>query len=136
MRINSYDIDGVIKMSQESDVKGLKPEENDVIITGRSFEEASSTLRYLHRNEIYNQVFFNPKSFTEKTRESSGIHKGNMLVALYNDGMEITFHFEDDLIQIEKINEILKENNISSIFVIHVNSNGLVELENKRHYDE
>jgi hypothetical protein len=45
--INSYDIDGVINLG--GDYKGLRPGPNDIIITGRSYEEADYTWAWLHR---------------------------------------------------------------------------------------
>lgn len=116
MSVNSYDIDGVITI-------GLTPRPEDIIITGRSYEEAPETLKYLYERGIYNQVFFNPKRFEEKTRESSGKHKANILKVMYP---EIDKHFEDDPIQKA---EIEKEVDIPVVLVKH----NLTNKENERH---
>ena len=71
--INSFDCDGVITI-------GIYPGIDDVIITGRSFEEKEETLSYLKDKDINNEVYFNKLKFEEKTRISSGIHKGNTIV--------------------------------------------------------
>jgi hypothetical protein len=104
---------------------GVYPGPNDVIITGRSYQERISTLEFLRSNGINNEVFFNPLPFNEKTRESSGQHKGNVLNKLKDAGYTIQLHYEDDLVQIQEIKKLCPWLN-----VIHVNTNGLIELEN------
>jgi len=121
--IRTFDIDGVINLDEMG--IGLRPtSEDDVIITGRSFEEEEETLKFLRDNGINNKVYFNPLKFSEKTRESSGLHKANVINNLQKDGFTVLFHVEDDLKQIEQIR------NNCNVQVIHFNSNGLVELEN------
>ena len=120
--INSYDLDGVITI-------GLTPGPDDIIITGRSFEEASETYRYLHERNIYNAVFFQPLHFEDKTRERSGKHKGKLLKQLIENGVNIEKHFEDDAIQKR---EIEKEVDIPIVFIEH----DLTEKENVRHLPE
>ena len=124
MKINSFDIDGVIYLG---DLGGVYPGPNDVIITGRSYEEKPETISMLKSKGIHNQVFFNPLKFDDKTRKSSGIHKGNTLKKLLSQGMNILVHWEDDPVQIEEIKKIVPE--ISVIYVCH----NLVEKENVRH---
>lgn len=121
--INTFDIDGVIDMGEYD---GVYPGQHDIIITGRSFEEAPETYQMLARKGIFNQVFFNPLLFSEKTRISSGLHKAETITHLIEDGLKHGVHFEDDEVQIE---QILKYN--PSIRVVHV-SHGLVEKENVR----
>lgn len=120
--INSFDIDGVI------DIDGLPciyPSPNDIIITGRSYIEEHDTLRMLRDRGIRNTVFFNPIKFDEKTRESSGLHKANILKSLKeNDNLNIKFHIEDDEIQ-----KAIIERECPWITVIHVVHN-LTEKEN------
>jgi len=123
--INSYDIDGVIYMGPE--YLGVSPEEEDVIITGRSFEEASETSQMLCERGINNKVHYNPKLFSNKTRESSGFHKVTILKKLISEGMPIGIHFEDDPIQAEII-----QKNVSGLQVVLLVHN-LVEKENVRH---
>jgi hypothetical protein len=96
--VNSYDIDGVILL--DDTYQGVTPTEKDVIITGRSEEEKEYTLEALHERDIWNKVYFNPLPFNKKTRESSGVHKANVLTELYKGGVyNIRLHFEDDPIQ-------------------------------------
>lgn len=104
MQINTYDIDGVINMGA---YVGLKPREHDIIITGRSKEdELMSTVTFLTSNGIFNTLYMQDCPFDEKTRESSGIHKGETLNFLKANGYNIGIHFEDDPIQMEQINRI------------------------------
>jgi len=87
--INGYDFDGVI-------TAGIRPESfHDVIITGRSYEEASETHSLLFRLGIFNAVYFNPVLFSDKTLESSGLWKAKMINTLKVD----VFH-EDDIRQL------------------------------------
>ncbi|NNK82869.1 MAG: hypothetical protein HKO92_07085 [Flavobacteriaceae bacterium] len=124
MKINSFDIDGVIYMGKYD---GLYPNKNDIIITGRSFEEEEETIRMLKRKGINNKVYFNPLPFDKKTRKSSGEHKAKVLSSLIEDGMDIGIHFEDDYIQ-----GCVIEKSVPQINVVLVNHN-LVEKENVRH---
>lgn len=124
IRINSFDIDGVINMGA---FDGIYPGPNDVIITGRSFEEAKETNEMLRKKGINNPVFFNPLRFDQKTRVSSGIHKGSTIAKLRNNGLLICLHYEDDPIQIEQIKLIVPEIHIIAV------QHDLVEKENVRH---
>lgn len=125
MIINTFDLDGVIFF--ENGLNGVMPNPNDVIVTGRSIEEAKDTLLYLKDRDIHNQVFFNPIKFDEKSRESSGEHKARTIQMLINSGFKHGIHFEDDPVQIEVISKALP-----NIRIVKVLSN-LVELENVRH---
>lgn len=117
--MRSFDIDGVISL-------GICPGPEDVIITGRSAEEYDETIEMLHSRGIYNQVFFAPWGYDEKTRSKSGEHKAAVINAL-----EITRHFEDDPIQIEIIRKFC--HNCTVIEVL--SPPGLVNLENERKYN-
>ena len=122
--INTFDIDGVIYF--DNDYLGVRPYDHDIIITGRSlYDESVSTLNMLKKRGIHNQVFFNPVYFDEKSRESSGLHKGKTIKSLIDQGVVYGVHFEDDEIQIENILKIV------DIPIVHVKSN-LVEKENVR----
>lgn len=125
--MNSYDLDGVVYMGKELGL-GLRPEPEDVIITGRSFEEAADTYKWLHSHGIFNAVFFNPRKFEDKTRESSGYHKANTLNLLWNSGCATQFHFEDDPIQAD----VIKLRCIGPVQVILL-QHDLVEKENVRY---
>lgn len=124
MEKNTYDLDGVINLGE---YPGLTPRVEDIIITGRSYEEAAYTLKWLQERDIYNQVFFNSLKFKEKSRWSSGIHKATIIKSLIEGGMLLGVHFEDDEIQIDAIRTILPNHPI-----VHVKSN-LVEMENIWH---
>lgn len=130
--ISSYDIDGVIFLG-EGRVSGLTPGKNDLIITGRSFEEAGETYDYLHSRKIYNPVAFNLLRFDQKTRESSGHHKVKVIKQFNRNSPDyrVAIHYEDDPVQVE----IIRAANIEGLFVVHVNTNGLINLENKRHWE-
>lgn len=115
--MKSFDIDGVVSL-------GICPGAEDVIITGRSIDEYTETMEMLTSRGIFNQVFFNPVPFAEKTRLSSAQHKARVINAL-----EITRHFEDDPIQIEIIRSLCH-----NCYVVEVKSD-LVNLENERKYN-
>lgn len=125
MKIRTFDCDGVVYINPE--IGGLRPEPNDVIITGRSFEERPETERMLALRSINNQVFYNSLPFDEKTRESSGEHKARTIKVLQTSGITITAHFEDDPVQAAVIRRECPD--VPIIMIIH----NLTELENVRH---
>jgi hypothetical protein len=125
MRINTFDIDGVINLGE---FDGIYPGPYDIIITGRSYEEAAETYVMLEDKGIRNEVFFNPLPFDKKTRFTSGMHKGKIILELMKDGYEHGVHFEDDEIQIRAIKAI-----VPRVRIVHVVSD-LVTKENVRHY--
>lgn len=124
MIINSFDCDGVITL-------GIYPGKDDIIITGRSFEETNVTLEMLRLKGIFNDVYFNPLPFNSKTRKSSGEHKANVIFDLFKKGVIINIHIDDDPIQLTEINSMIMKNSLptKTIFVDH---GGLEELENVR----
>lgn len=124
-QINTFDIDGVIYISKE--VGGIHPGPDDIIITGRSFQEMPETYRMLYGREIYNRVFFNRARFEDKTRESSGLHKAETIKRLQKMGYKIMCHFEDDEIQAAVIKERCPD--VSVVMVVH----DLTNKENVRH---
>ena len=125
--MNTFDIDGVIFMRKG--LMGVRPGPNDVIITGRSFEEETETRQMLHDAAIFNPVFFNPLKFDQKSRAGSGIHKANTLNKLKADGYDVQIHFEDDPVQIAEIKNLCPWINI-----VHLHHD-LTEKENVRHVD-
>lgn len=104
-KINTFDIDGVIYFGEE--FTGVRPCEEDIIITGRSFEQREETTEMLHSRGIYNRVLMNPltREDSRYSRLSSGYHKAQTIWDLKEKGYEIGLHFEDDPIQIEAIRE-------------------------------
>jgi len=121
-QINGFDIDGVISI-------GIYPGPNDVIITGRSFEESKETLAMLRGRGINNKVYFNPLKYDQKTRTSSGEHKASVINGLANSGITIEKFFEDDEIQKAKIEQ---NTEVAVIHVVH----DLTNKENERHLNE
>ena len=93
-----HDIDGVIHLGNKT--CGIRPGPSDVIITGRSYEEEEETLAFLRKNGINNVVFFNQVQYEEKSRESSGWHKGQTILLLHRAGLEIEYFFEDDEVRL------------------------------------
>ena len=122
--INTFDIDGVINMGT---FNGVYPGPNDVLITGRSFEEKEETEALLKLKGITNKVYYNPLPFDQKTRQSSGQHKGRTMFYLEEMGYRIGIHFEDDPIQAKEINNIMPDVNV--VLLQH----DLVNKENVRH---
>lgn len=113
--MHSFDIDGVITV-------GIYPGPNDVIITGRSFEEQPETRRMLDSFGIKNQVYYNALPFNKKSRVSSGCHKAQVI-----NELGITRHFEDDPIQADVIRAECPD-----CYVVMI-QHDLTELENVRH---
>lgn len=123
--MNSFDIDGVIFINK--DLGGVYPGPLDVIITGRSHEEEPETKRMLYSRGIFNQVYYNQIAFDEKTREKSGYHKARTIKKLIESGKTISFHIDDDEIQIAIIRKECP--NLNVIHMLH----DLTEKENVRH---
>lgn len=117
---NTFDIDGVIFINRE--IGGVYPGPNDIIITGRSIEEAPETKRMLAARGIRNEVFYNCIPFIEKNRTNSGRHKGTILNMLIRNGYKIGAHFEDDEVQAVEIKLICTS--VPVILLVH-------ELTNK-----
>tara|TARA_B100001939_G_C16945827_1_gene620287 strand:+ start:4643 stop:5023 length:381 start_codon:yes stop_codon:yes gene_type:complete len=104
MKINTFDIDGVIYFGEK--VTGVRPCDGDIIITGRPFSDREETIKMLESRGIYNTVFMNPLSRGDNPhygRKASGIWKGHMIQYLKDLGYEIGIHFEDDPVQIKEI---------------------------------
>jgi hypothetical protein len=106
MKINTFDIDGVIYFGDE--VTGVRPCEDDIIITGRPYHDREETVGMLEHRGIYNKLYMNPLDRDDSNygREASGIFKAHTLTMLMNMGYEIAMHFEDDPIQIEEIKKV------------------------------
>jgi hypothetical protein len=122
---SAFDIDGVIYMGKYS---GVWPGPNDVIITGRSFEEEPETRKQLQDRKIFNRIYFNPLKWAEKSRVTSGQHKGRTLARLLDEGQKIGCFFEDDPVQVAEISKIVGDR----LHIVHLVHN-LTEKENVRH---
>jgi len=128
MKVNGFDIDGVIHLG--NGVCGVRPGPNDIIITGRSYEEEPETKAFLLNHGITNNVYFNPLPFNQKGRESSGTHKANTLNFIkHEEGIDVQFFFEDDEVQKSEIEKGWNGK------VIHV-SHDFTEKENVRHLED
>ena len=112
--INGFDFDGVISL-------GIYPGPKDIIISGRSFEEAAYVNNILKARDIYNAVYFNMMPKEGRKRSDSGIHKANVLAILMSNGVKIDKFFEDDEVQVKEIKK--RHPNLP---VVHIKSN-LVE---------
>ena len=110
-QINTFDIDGVIYFGEE--FTGVRPGENDVIITGRSYTQREETETMLKSRGIYNTVMYNPISRDHESysREESGRHKARCIETL-KETYDIGLHFEDDPVQIEEIKKVHSELNV------------------------
>lgn len=121
MTINAFDYDGVVSL-------GITPGPNDVIISGRCFDEAPEINKKLRERGIFNAIYFNPISYelrgdhTEACRKISGHHKVAIVCMLKINGITVKNFFEDDNIQAKIIKKVHKDVNI-----VMVTSN-LVEL--------
>ena len=121
-KINTFDFDGVITL-------GIHPGPKDVIITGRSYEERDDTFEFLRSRNMFNVVLFNQVEFNQKSRETSGLHKANRINELWESGVHVVNHFDDDEVQIA----VIKQNLKYPTNIIHINHGGLVSFENKTH---
>jgi len=127
--VNGFDIDGVLNLGNGK--CGIRPGPEDIIITGRSYEEEPETMVFLKRHGINNTVHFNKVPFESKSRKQSGTHKAHTLKWLREiKGIEIEFFYEDDEIQKAEI-----EKGCDWIKVIHV-CHDFVPKENMRHWEE
>jgi hypothetical protein len=125
--INSYDIDGCIFINKE--VGGIHPGPHDVIISGRSFEEKEETHDMLHKRGILNVVYLNPQRYEEKTRITSGEHKARTIKNLFDRGIKVQCHFEDDEIQAAVIRRECPD--VHVVMIVH----SLTNKENERHLE-
>lgn len=126
-KINGFDCDGVLSI-------GIHPGPNDVIITGRSYEESEETAEFFVSKGIKNLVYYSPAKFDDKTREISGNHKGNTIKKLYEMGTIVQVFFEDDKEQFNIIKGIISKYDLPTKLV-WVDHDGLIDLENKRHHE-
>lgn len=113
--MNGFDIDGVIYFGDYR--LGVVPAFNDVIISGRSFEESDETFAFLKRFGIHNRVFLNTVPKANKTRETSGEHKARILNMLRDKGEVVDIFFEDDPVQAAVIRE--KASWVNVVMVVH-----------------
>ena len=118
MKINTFDIDGVIDFGDT--YTGVRPCVNDIIITGRSVHtEREATEKMLRDRGINNMLFMNDlrRDDPEYGRQASGRFKAKMITMLKKQGYDIGMHFEDDKIQID---EIKKEHPDLHLSLIHI----------------
>lgn len=121
MKINGFDFDGVVSL-------GITPGENDVIISGRCFDEAPYVNKILRDRGIMNAVYLNPIAYkyrgdkTKAARTISGEHKADVIAALEYNRVIIDKFFEDDELQAsiikkrhKKVNIVLVKSNLVTL---------------------
>ncbi|BCG50145.1 hypothetical protein [Ralstonia phage RP13] len=104
MEINTYDFDGVVSTGKFKLTPG-----KDVIITGRTYEEAPYVFGKLRELGIQDvAVYFNTAPLShrgdhnERARRISGMHKVRIIKGFMEN--HVVTHFEDDPVQIQLIN--------------------------------
>lgn len=88
-----YDIDGVL--IRKDGFVLFQPTKDDVIVTGRSYQNAEKTYRALADISIFSAVYFNPLISKEVTPINAARWKSEMIGRL-----GITEFYEDDIEQI------------------------------------
>lgn len=111
--IRIFDFDGVLT----NDKFIIKPTINDVVVTGRSFEESSQVYRHIFdKFGFLPCIFFSPilKDIRENFRQElhSGAHKHNIIRQLIDSGVTITDIYEDDIKQAEYIVSLYKKKDL------------------------
>lgn len=102
--VNMFDFDGVVR-------EGATPDKYDIIITGRTIEEAPIVYKELIKREIFVPVYFNPIHLKDRqnhnlyARTKSGKHKANTIQLLKDNKVNIGRFHEDDPVQISIIKE-------------------------------
>lgn len=89
--MKGWDFDGVVSC-------GAKPDPGDVIITGRSIEEARVTLELMSTLGVNCPVFFNPHTTAEKTARNAAEHKARIIQLLGIRLFMEDSHFQADII--------------------------------------
>jgi len=112
--ISTFDFDGVIYFGDNQ--PGVRPGPDDILITGRSFQERQKTEVWCQKFNIKNQIFFSPVPEHLKTREISGFHKALTLRELQKT-MIIALHFEDDPVQKAIIEAMVPE--VKVVHLVH-----------------
>lgn len=79
---------------------------NSIIITDRSFEEASE-IRKRFDPDLH--IYFAPYTVIEKTDEKAAKHKLNIIKMLKNIGYEHGYHFETSVAQAAKMKEGMED---------------------------
>ena len=111
-KINCFDIDGVVYFSDSC--PGVYPGPDDILITGRSFEEREKTEAWCRKVGIKNRIFFSSVPVHLRTREISGYHKAITLKKLLKE-TQVELFFEDDPIQ-----KAIIEAMVPSVKVVHL----------------
>ncbi len=108
------DFDGCVYFSKDS--IGLRPGPNDIIVTGRSFEEKEKTEAWCKKFGIANRIIYSQVPEHLKTREISGYHKAITLREL-SKTYKIERFYEDDPIQWEILESMVPE--IPIVHLVH-----------------
>jgi hypothetical protein len=119
---NVFDFDGVI-------TAGLNPGPQDIVITGRTIDDAQFVLNHLRQKNLSVPVYFYPGTMQHRgrgtitCRENSGKHKAETILKLVRQGVMIGKIFEDDPVQIKQMELAFSsflEYNWLSACVIHI----------------
>jgi len=88
--------------------KGIYPGPDDIIVSGRSFEQREETEDMLRSRGISpERLYLNPLPFNGRSRVTSGQHKGTVFSRLKNEeDIKVLLHFEDDPVQATEINRL------------------------------
>jgi hypothetical protein len=114
--MNVFDFDGVVSI-------GVHPGPGDIIVTGRSFEEAREVNRLLTDRGIFCAVYFNPirlserTTGTDKSRTSGGLHKAAIISMFKENRVMVNRVFEDDELQVTIIKNIHPE--LEIVHLVH-----------------
>ena len=114
--MNIFDFDGVVSV-------GVYPGPDDIIITGRTIEEAAIVAAYLTPREIFCPVYFNPITLadrttgTDRSRTCSGNHKAAIISMLKENGVPIGNVFEDDILQLDILRKIHPD--LNYVWLVH-----------------
>lgn len=112
--VNTFDFDGVIYFGNQN--PGVRPAPEDIIITGRSYEERKKTEDWCDKFGIKNRIIFSQIPLNLRTREISGYHKALTLRELQKT-MTIALHFEDDPIQKDIIEAMVPD--VKVVHLVH-----------------
>lgn len=101
--MNVFDFDGVVSV-------GIHPGPDDVIVTGRGYDEAAYVYGRLRSLGVLPvAVYFNPMTKAMgRSREQSGSHKAGIIRHLASYGNRIGVLFEDDEVQKNAVEQSIK----------------------------
>ena len=114
LTVNVFDFDGVVYFGGDS--PGVYPGPDDLIVTGRSFEERDKTISWCEHFGIKNRIYFSQIPVRLRTREISGYHKAITLRDIMKTN-RVELFFEDDPIQKAIIEAMVPE--VKVVHLVH-----------------